>query len=41
MEVVCRKTLQQVNHDSGAQSPALKISIKNYMSDKIDRGRWP
>jgi hypothetical protein len=35
MKAVCRKTLQEINHDSGAQSPAPKHSVKNYMSRKL------
>ena len=33
IEAACRKTLQEVNHDS-TEKPALKNSVKNYMSDK-------
>jgi len=32
---VYRKTPQEINHDSGAQSPAPKISVKNYMLEKV------
>src|SRR6266481_3961678 len=39
IQTVCRKTLQDVNRDSGAQSPAPKHSVKNYMSYKI-AGCW-
>jgi hypothetical protein len=34
IEAVCRKTLQEVNRDSGAK-PTPKISVKNYMSAKV------
>src|SRR2546421_7885377 len=34
MEAACRKTLQDVNCDSGG-TPCPKIPVKNYMSDKI------
>jgi hypothetical protein len=37
IEAACPKTLQQVNRDFGAQSPAPKISVKNYMSAKPAR----
>jgi hypothetical protein len=33
IEAVCRKTLHDVNRDSG-QNPRPKISVKNYMSAK-------
>jgi hypothetical protein len=32
IHAVCRKTLHEVNRDSGAQSPAPKNSVKNYTS---------
>src|SRR5216110_1622061 len=34
IEAVCRKTLQNVNRDSG-QNPRRKISVKNHISAKI------
>lgn len=33
-EQVWLKTLQEVNRDSGAQSPVPKNSVKNYMSSE-------
>jgi len=40
IEAVCRKTLQEVNRDSGAKSPTLKIFVKDCMSYKnsVDYG---
>jgi len=41
IEAACRKTLQEVNHDS-TEKPALKNSVKNYVSFKtLTLRRWP
>jgi hypothetical protein len=41
IHAVCRKTLQEVNRDSGAQSPTPKNSVKNYMPSRIALLRDP